>query len=165
METDGLSLLKMIYFSIKNKGNWGTWFKIGLATNTPNPFPPFAIDNNQNIRGIGNLVQRGSGVWTLNTKYQHTLIEKKWVVLQANSFWDIGSLRQSGDDLNTLFKNRYLETLACIGVRIIHKYILRTVICVDYSFSSDNSPGELILVLVSTFKSKANILYLRSSIL
>ena len=41
----------------------------------------------QNIHGIGNLVKRGSGVWALNTEYRHTLIKKKWFVLQANSFW------------------------------------------------------------------------------
>ena len=86
-------------------------------------------------------------------------------MLQANSFWDIGILQQSGDDLNTLFKKKHLETLAGIGIRIIHKCILRAIIRIDYSFSFDNSPSELVLVFVSTFKSKANILYLRSSIL
>tara|TARA_B100000780_G_C21010707_1_gene404717 strand:+ start:267 stop:398 length:132 start_codon:yes stop_codon:yes gene_type:complete len=40
----------------------------------------------------------------MNTEYQHSLIEEKGVVLQANSFWDIRGLRQFGDDLNTLFK-------------------------------------------------------------
>ena len=65
------------YKRIKSKGNWATRLKVGLATNTANPFAPFAIDNNQNIRGIGNLVQRGSCVWALNTEYRHTLIEKK----------------------------------------------------------------------------------------
>ena len=132
------------YKRIKSKGNWATRLKIGLATNTPTPFPPFAIDNNKNIRGIGNLVQRGSGVWALNTEYRHTLIEKKWFVLQANSFWDIGSLRQSGDDFNTLFKNKSVETRAGIGVRIIHKYIFRAIIRIDYGFSFDNSPGGLV---------------------
>jgi len=103
---------------IKSKGNWATRLKIGLATNTATPFAPFAIDNNQNIRGMGNLVQRGSGVWALNTEYRHTLIEKKWFMLQANSFWDIGSLRQSGHDLNTLFKNKSVETRAGIDLTI-----------------------------------------------
>ena len=37
---------------IKSKGNWATRLKIGLATNTATPFAPFAIDNNQNIRGM-----------------------------------------------------------------------------------------------------------------
>jgi outer membrane protein insertion porin family len=133
------------YKRIKSKGNWATRLKVGLATNTATPFAPFAIDNNQNIRGIGNLVQRGSGVWALNTEYRHTLIEKKWFVLQANSFWDIGSLRQSGDDLNTLFKNKSVETRAGIGVRFIHKYIFKAIIRIDYGFSFDNnSPGGLV---------------------
>ena len=133
------------YKRIKSKGNWATRLKVGLATNTATPFAPFATDNNQNIRGIGNLVQRGSGVWALNTEYRHTLIEKKWFVLQANSFWDIGSLRQSGDDLNTLFKNKSVETRAGIGVRFIHKYILKAIIRIDYGFSfENNSPGGLV---------------------
>jgi outer membrane protein insertion porin family len=133
------------YKRIKSKGNWATRLKIGFATNTASPFAPFAIDNNQNIRGIGNLVQRGSGVLALNTEYRHTLIEKKWFVLQANSFWDIGSLRQSGDDLNTLFKNKSVETRAGIGVRFIHKYIFKAIIRIDYGFSFDNkNPGGLV---------------------
>ena len=132
------------YKRIKSKGNWATRLKIGLATNTPSPFPPFAIDNNQNIRGIGNLVKRGSGVWAVNTKYRHTLIEKKWFVLQANSFWDIGSLRQAGENLNTFFKNKSIETRAGVGVRIIHKFIFRAIIRIDYGFSFDNSPGGLV---------------------
>ena len=132
------------YKRIKSKGNWATRLKIGLATNTPSPFPPFAIDNNQNIRGIGNLVKRGSGVWALNTEYRHTLIEKKWFVLQANSFWDIGSLRQAGENLNTFFKNKSIETRAGVGVRIIHKFIFRAIIRIDYGFSFDNSPGGLV---------------------
>lgn len=129
------------YKRIKSKGNWATRLKIGLATNTPSPF---AIDNNQNIRGIGNLVKRGSGVWAVNTEYRHTLIEKKWFVLQANSFWDIGSLRQAGENLNTFFKNKSIETRAGVGVRIIHKFIFRAIIRIDYWFSFDNSPGGLV---------------------
>ena len=39
-------------------------------------------------------------------------------MLQANSFWDIGSLRQSGHDLNTLFKNKSVETRAGIDLTI-----------------------------------------------
>ena len=135
------------YKRIKSKGNWATRLKIGLATNNPThfpPFPPFSIDNNQNIRGIGNLVLRGSGVWALNEESRHTFIEKKWFVLRANSFWDLGSLRQSGDDLNILFKNKSEETLAGISVKIIHKYIFRAIIRIDYGFSFDNSPCGLV---------------------
>ena len=140
------------YKRIKSKGNWATRLKIGFATNTASPFAPFAIDNNQNIRGIGNLVQRGSGVLALNTEYRHTLIEKKWFVLQANSFWDIGSLRQSGDDLNTLFKNKSVETRAGIGVRFIHKYIFKAIIRIDYGFSFDNkNPGGLVFGISQYF--------------
>jgi len=140
------------YKRIKSKGNWATRLKIGFATNTASPFAPFAIDNNQNIRGIGNLVQRGSGVLALNTEYRHTLIEKKWFVLQANSFWDIGSLRQSGDNLNTLFKNKSVETRAGIGVRFIHKYIFIAIIRIDYGFSFDNkNPGGLVFGISQYF--------------
>ena len=132
------------YKRINSKGNWATRLKIGLATNTPSPFPPFAIDNNEKIRVIGNLVKRGSSVWAVNTEYSHTLIEKKWFVLQANRFWDIGSLRQAGENLNTFFKNKSIETHSGVGVRIIHKFIFRAIIRIDYGFSFDNSPGGLV---------------------
>ena len=67
------------------------------------------------------------------------------VCASSQQLLDIGSLRQSGDDLNTLFKNKSVETRAGIGVRFIHKYIFKAIICVDYGFSFDNnSPGGLV---------------------
>ena len=106
------------YYKKNNKnGNWATRIKLGFSSNTPTPFPAFVIDNNQNIRGSGNLVQRGSAIWILNTEYRHTLIEKKWFVLQANSFLDIGGIREPGSPLNNLFKNKSIHNRAGLGVQ------------------------------------------------
>jgi hypothetical protein len=35
---------------------------------------PFAVDNNINLRGVGNIIDRGTVV--LNSEYRHTLFEK-----------------------------------------------------------------------------------------
>ena len=49
------------YFKrVKDTGNFALRLLAGIGRNVDSPLPPFAIDNNQNIRGVGNLVQRGN---------------------------------------------------------------------------------------------------------
>ena len=82
---------------------------MGLAKNIDTVFPPFAIDNNRNVRGSGNLIQRGSALWVFNSEYRHRLIEKKWFVLQGNLFVDIAGIRPSAYPLNDIFKNKNIH--------------------------------------------------------
>ena len=49
------------YKRIGNQGNWANRIRLGLATNVDNPFAPFTVDNNLNIRGVGNTIDRGTG--------------------------------------------------------------------------------------------------------
>jgi len=64
------------YKRISNNGNWASRLRLGLATNSDSPFAPFALDNNLNVRGVGNLIDRGTGVILLNTEYRYTMYEK-----------------------------------------------------------------------------------------
>ena len=79
------------YFKRINKmGNLAIRGQLGLARNIDSPFPPFVIDNNRNLRGAGNLVQRGNAYWSINTEYRHTLLEKGVVHLTRKHLYRYG---------------------------------------------------------------------------
>ena len=88
------------YFKrIKSKGNFALRAKVGVARNSDSPFPPFVIDNNQNVRGAGNLIQRGNGLWTLNMEYRQTVLEHKWLAMQGTFFLDNAGIQTPGEKI------------------------------------------------------------------
>ncbi|MAQ76050.1 MAG: outer membrane protein assembly factor [Aquimarina sp.] len=123
------------YFKrIGNRGNWANRLRLGLATNDNTPFAPFAVDNNLNIRGVGNTIDRGTGVIVLNTEYRYTLIEKNWFVLQSNAFVDGGSWRNPGGDFGDFGDAQNLRIYPGLGIRFIHKKIFNAIIRIDYGY-------------------------------
>lgn len=120
------------FLRIGDRGNWASRLRIGLATNDDSPFAPFAVDNNLNIRGVGNTIDRGTGVIVLNTEYRHTFIDKDWFVLQGNAFVDGGSWRNPGGDFGDFGDSQNLRIYPGLGLRFIHKRIFNTVFRVDY---------------------------------
>jgi len=82
----------ILYFKrIGEKGNWANRLRVGLASNPDSPFAPFSVDNNLNVRGVGNTIDRGTGVILYNTEYRHTFYETDNIVLQSNGFIDFKS--------------------------------------------------------------------------
>ena len=66
------------YFKrVYSKGNWAKRLKLGISRNINTPFPAFVINNNLNVRGIGNRVQRGSALLSLSTEYRHSILERR----------------------------------------------------------------------------------------
>ena len=120
------------YFKrIKAFGNLAFRMQLGVARNIDSPFPHFANDNNSNVRGVGNLVQRGNAYWSFNTEYRHTLFEKNWLALQGNAFLDLAGIQPVNTTLNTLFKSKNQHRYSGIGLRFIHKYIYKAVLRID----------------------------------
>ena len=119
------------YDRIGEKGNWASRLRLGVATNNDSPFAPFAVDNNLNIRGVGNTIDRGTAAIVLNTEYRHTLYEKDWFVLQGNVFVDGGSWRNPGGDFGD---SQNLRVYPGAGLRFIHKRIFNTVFRIDYGY-------------------------------
>lgn len=120
------------FLRIGERGNWASRLRLGLATNSNSPFAPFAVDNNLNIRGVGNTIDRGTGVIVLNTEYRHTFFDKKWFVLQGNVFVDGGSWRNPGGDFGDFGDSQNIRIYPGLGFRFIHKRIFNTVFRVDY---------------------------------
>lgn len=115
-------------------GNFGTRLRLGLASNDVSPFAPFALDNNLNLRGVGNIIDRGTGTFVLNTEYRKTLFEKGWFVLQSNAFIDLGSWRRPGGGLDDFVKSENFRAFPGVGLRFIHKTIFNAILRLDYGW-------------------------------
>ena len=124
------------YFKrIGSKGNWANRLRLGYATNDTTPFAPFALDNQLNIRGVGNVVDRGTASVVLNTEYRHTLVEKGWFAMQGNVFVDAGTWQDPGGDLGDLIEGENATLFSGLGLRFIHRRIFNAVFRIDYGFS------------------------------
>jgi outer membrane protein assembly factor BamA len=129
-----------LFKRIGEKGNWANRLRFGLASNDKTPFAPFSVDNNVNIRGVGNVIDRGTGSIVLNTEYRQTLIEKKWFVLQGNAFVDAGSWRNPGGPLEDFANHQNLKIYPGVGLRFIHKKIYNAIFRIDYGYGiSENA--------------------------
>ncbi|MGB6267582.1 MAG: outer membrane protein assembly factor, partial [Olleya sp.] len=130
------------YKRIGQKGNWASRLRVGLSSNDNTPFAPFSVDNNLNIRGVGNIIDRGTGAIVLNTEYRHTLIEKGWFVLQGNAFVDAGSWRNPGGDLGDFGDADNLRVFPGAGLRFIHKSIFNAIFRIDYGYGISKKDGR-----------------------
>lgn len=130
------------YKRVGNKGNWANRLRLGLSSNNNTPFAPFALDNNVNLRGVGILVDRGTGSAVLNSEYRHTLYDKRWFALQGNVFLDAGTWRQPGGELDDFFQMENARIFSGVGLRFISKKIYNATFRIDYGFSlKDNTNG------------------------
>ena len=136
------------YKRIGEKGNWANRLRVGLSSNVKSPFAPFALDNNVNLRGVGILVDRGTGSIVWNSEYRHTLYENNWFVLQSNAFTDFGTWRTPGGKLSDFTDNENIKIYSGVGLRFINKKIFNAVFRIDYAFglkhSSNESKGGLV---------------------
>ncbi|MGO4920092.1 outer membrane protein assembly factor [Maribacter spongiicola] len=123
------------YFKrISDKGNWASRLRLGLASNVDSPFAPFTVDNNLNIRGVGNTIDRGTGMVVLNTEYRQTLIDKNKFVLQGNVFIDGGTWRNPAGGFDDLLKSENLRIYPGVGLRFMHKRIFNAIFRIDYGY-------------------------------
>ena len=135
----------LIYYKkVREKGNWASRLRLAAALgNLDSPFAPFTLDNQLNIRGVGNTVDRGTAAIVFNTEYRQTIYEKGWFVVQANAFVDVGSWRNPGEDFSGLFDASSSRLYPGLGFRLIHKRIFNAVFRFDYGFGigSDATNG------------------------
>jgi len=131
------------FHRIGNNGNWASRLRLGLASNVATPFAPFTVDNNLNIRGVGNTIDRGTGAIVFNTEYRHTLVDKDWFVLQSNVFVDGGSWRNPGGGFGDFADSQNIRIYPGVGLRFMHKKIFNAIFRIDYGYgvTKDASRG------------------------
>ncbi|MDB4292643.1 outer membrane protein assembly factor [Maribacter sp.] len=130
------------FHRIGERGNWASRLRLGLASNVDSPFAPFTVDNNLNIRGVGNTIDRGTGAIVFNTEYRHTLVDKNWFVMQGNVFLDGGSWRNPGGPLSDFGQNQNIRIFPGLGVRFMHKRIFNAIFRIDYGYGITNGDGR-----------------------
>lgn len=123
-----------LFKRLGEKGNWANRMRVGLSTNDETPFAPFSVDNNLNVRGVGNTIDRGTGTIVLNTEYRYTLYERNWFVLQGNTFVDAGTWRKPGGDFSDFGKMENVKIYPGLGLRFIHKKIYNAIFRMDYGY-------------------------------
>ena len=143
------------YERIKSKGNWASRIRFGIANNDDSPFAPFALDNNINIRGVGFLVDRGTGVFVANTEYRHTIFDNKKFAIQTNTFFDAGAWRDPGGQLSDFFDSERIRLYSGIGFRFISKKVYNATFRIDYGFkirdAISNKTGGIVFGLGQYF--------------
>ena len=120
---------------VGDRGNWANRLRLAYATNDTSPFAPFALDNQLNIRGVGNVVDRGTASVVLNTEYRHALYEKGWFALQGNAFVDAGTWQDPGGEFSDLVEGVNASLYTGLGLRFIHKRIFNAVFRIDYGIN------------------------------
>ena len=123
------------YFArIGKRGNLATRSQFSFSSNNDTPFAPFVVDNNLNIRGAGNIDDRGTSALIINTEYMHTLHERGWFVIQGNAFVDASASSNTGRPIGDLLDGSTLRVNPGLGVRFIHKRVFNAVVRLDYGF-------------------------------
>ena len=126
------------YKRIKERGNWASRLRLGLSSNSDSPFAPFAVDNNLNVRGVGDVIDRGTGVIVLNSEYRYTIKEKDWYAIQTNTFIDTGTWRNPGGDFSDFTKIKNVRIFPGVGIRFIHKKIFNLTLRADFGYGVIN---------------------------
>lgn len=139
------------YKRINKKGNFAARFQVGLATNNDSPFSPFVIDNHTNVRGVGDRIERGSGVIFANAEYRHTFYENSWAALQGVGFVDASTWRMPGGEFSDFTKADLIYVHSGIGARFILKKVFNAVLRIDYGRGLNNSRQGLVLGLGQYF--------------
>jgi outer membrane protein assembly factor BamA len=135
----------MYFKRVGEKGNWANRFRFGVASNDESPFAPFSVDNNLNIRGVGNIIDRGTASIVLNTEYRHTLYEKGWFILQGNGFVDVGTWRNPGGSFSDFTNSENFRIYPGVGLRFIHKRIFNAIFRIDYGYGiTKNSSSGIV---------------------
>lgn len=134
------------FFKRYNKSNIGFRFKLGLATNSTDPFAPFVLDSYINIRGVGNRIDRGTGVITLNSEWRQTVGETNFGVVQLVAFTDIGTWRTPGGGFDDFLNSDNIRLFSGGGIRLSYKHAYGAVLRIDYGFNLTNTKdGGLVL--------------------
>lgn len=125
--------------------------RIGVSSNEVNPFAPFVLDSQQNIRGAGNRVERGTAVAVLNTELRFTALDTKYFAGQVVGFSDLGNWRKPGGVINDLLYAQNLQHFAGMGIRLIYKRSQLATLRVDYGVNTQNREQRGLVIGVGQY--------------
>ena len=127
---------------IGERGNWANRMRFGLSSNQDSPFAPFTLDNNINLRGVGILVDRGTGSIVLNSEYRYSFVDEKNFAVQSNFFVDAGSWRNPGKSLGDFLTEKNIRVFTGVGLRFISKKIYNATFRIDYGIGLTKNSAQ-----------------------
>ena len=139
------------YKLFNKKHNFAMRARIGLSTNEESPFAPFVLDSYLNIRGVGNRVDRGTGVIVINSEYRRQLWDRPSFAVQGVAFADTGTWRAPGGTLSDFTQSQNFELFAGLGARFIYKKALNTILRFDYGVDLQDSQSHGFVVGVGQY--------------
>lgn len=140
------------YFKmVPHKGNIALRSIVGVSTNVNALLSPFVFDNYSNIRGIGNRIERGTAMITINAEYRQTIWENRTFGIQLVGFTDMGTMRLPNEQLNNLWAPQNMRVFVGLGGRFIYKKAYETDLRIDYGTSLYGSRRGLVVGLGQYF--------------
>ncbi|MFC2100849.1 BamA/TamA family outer membrane protein [Bacteroidota bacterium] len=132
--TDQLSMFKII----GKRTNLAARFRFGIASNKNSPFAPYVLDSYVNIRGVGNRVDRGTAMATLNLELRYRIFDIKNIASQIVMFSDQGNWRNPGGKIEELIQGEKYRHFIGGGIRLIYRKGYNYVLRVDYGFDTND---------------------------
>lgn len=126
------------YKRISTSGDLALRFKFGLTSNHLGYFSPFTLDSYLNIRGVGNIVDRGTGQIVLNMEYRHIVKHTNFGCWQLVGFIDSGTWRHPYGDYTDFLNHQNLKVFQGFGGRVFIKKLSDLVIRVDFGYDIGN---------------------------
>jgi outer membrane protein assembly factor BamA len=139
------------FFNPSSRTNLAFRLRVGIASNSRNPFAPFILDSFKNIRGVGNNVDRGTAEITLNSEYRYQLWLNKWGTLQGVVFVDAGTWRTAGGNFSDFTNPAIMQTFTGAGIRLQIPYFNNIVLRADYAIDIRNSRTNGLVIGLGQF--------------
>lgn len=139
------------FFERLNRFNLAVQGRLGLSSNAINPFAPFVLDSQLNIRGAGNRVDRGTATAVLNTELRMRLFQTRKLATQGVVFSDLGNWRKPGGSLDELAKTLNLQHFVGGGVRLIYTKSQLATLRIDYGVNTQDRAQRGFVVGVGQF--------------
>ncbi|MGF1566171.1 MAG: hypothetical protein ACFCUH_12465 [Flavobacteriales bacterium] len=139
------------YFVRRGVFNLALRGRLGVADNAVNPFAPFVLDSQLNIRGAGNRVDRGTATAVLNTELRCTVYRGDRFGFQAVGFSDLGNWRKPGGTLDELTKTENLQHFTGLGLRLFYTRSQLALLRIDYGVNVQSTTQRGVVVGVGQF--------------
>lgn len=139
------------YFARFKKWNLALRGRLGVSDNEVNPFAPFVLDSQLNIRGAGNRVDRGTATAVMNAEVRCTVLRGKRLGMQAIAFSDLGNWRKPGGELDELISTQNVKHFTGLGLRLFYTRSQLAILRVDYGVNSMNRAERGLVIGLGQF--------------
>ncbi len=132
---------KLSYFKrIRENGNLAMSLTMGWANNPNSPFTSFVMDNQTNLRGVGDRVARGASIASFNAEYRFDLYANNWLAIQNVLFNDLTTIQAMNMSYDQSMNSDNFRNFNGVGWRFILKKVHSAIFRIDFGFETKD-PG------------------------